>query len=339
MVQADHVERLPPTRVRSRNAKRFSPWRIAPAVIVVAASTLVFAAGSARPIPLDAVTPTSTPNTPVTNVDPAALTVRELLAAIENGTLSDASITVTGYWSGAPVAHSCAPPSEPVGALEIYCHDGEYGIAQLAEHIITIGPNGFAHTAKGEWITPLVDDEAIAELLFDLPRINGQLYPPVPIVATGHVNDPRAIDCGASARQLCLDRFVLDEVVEFEPEAVATPAPTPPPTPFPFDAPPPPLFDATACAGDVAYSFVGWTRLQDLGLDSMPHEIAYAAVTRDVITTDWTEDDQDPNRAFRSGGRRYCYATEGMGSEIRFGGYLPGTGFIEYNDGTKTPIG
>lgn len=337
--RADGVGQLPAARVRSEVLWRTSPSLLTAAtVLTLGAVVLVLAAAETGRAPSGAVVPSMGPTAPVTLGESSTMTVSEFLKASTDGTLPD-TVTLTGYWSGAPLAHSCAPTVGSVGELEIPCHDGEYGITELAEHIITITPSGYSRTATGAWITPLIDDARIAASLFGLPRIHGQQHPPVPIVAIGHVNDPRAAECRAAAHQLCRDRFVIDEVVEFEPEAVPAPAVTPAPTPFPFGSPPPALFAAQDCAGDVVYSFAGWTRLQDLEVESTRDEVAFVVVTRDVITTEWMRDDQDPSRHFRSGGRRYCYATEGMGSTIRFGGYLPGTGFIEYDDGTKKPIG
>ncbi len=222
-------------------------------------------------------------------------TVGELLELRASGRIGDERVALRGFWTNRDLAHSCVPPQTPPGELQIRCHDGEWGITERDEPIGTLTVDSRFLPPDGPALTPFVD-EALAQRLFTLPFINGQHYPPVPIVIVGHFDDPRADDCEPDARQLCRDRLVVDEIVEFDPQAVPTPGVTPSPTPFPFDDPPPAPFAAAKCAGDVPYSFVGWGRLPDYGLDIGGDEVVYLVVIG------------EPQQ--QSGGWKVCWAHE-----------------------------
>jgi hypothetical protein len=210
---------------------------------------------------------------------PGSLSVGEFIERRDAGELASDSITVRGYWSDRSFGHSCTVPDSPPGDLEIRCHDGEFGITEQDEPIGTLTVDYRFIPAQGPAITPFVED-SLARRLVSLPFVHGQWYPPVPVVVRGHVNDPRAAECRPIARELCRDRLVIDEIIVFEPEAVPTPGITPSPSPFPFDDPPPAPFTKEDCAGDVPYSFVGWGRLRDIGLDiADPDEVVYMMVT------------------------------------------------------------
>lgn len=222
-------------------------------------------------------------------------TVSELLELRASGRIGDEPVALRGFWTNRDLLHTCVPPQTPPGELQIRCHDGEWGITERDEPIGTLTVDSRFLPPDGPALTPFVDD-ALARRLFTLPFINGQHYPPVPIVVVGHFDDPRADDCEPDARQLCRDRLVVDEIVEFDPQAVPTPGVTPSPTPFPFDDPPSAPFAAAKCAGDVPYSFVGWGRLSDYGLDIGGDKVVYLVVTR------------EPQQ--QRAGRKICWAHE-----------------------------
>jgi hypothetical protein len=273
---------------------RRSPWLLVAATVglVVVVLAALISGGSPEPSPSDPPPTSSSPDPPQTSsaapappASPEPLTVSEFLAGIDRGDFGSDSILVQGYWSDRSIGHSCAPTSEPVGDLEIRCHDGEFGITERLEPIGTLlDPGGSWAPASGPSITPYVE-ESMAEPLFTLPGGNGQRHAPIPIVVRGHINDPRARECQPKVLEVCQTRLVIDEIVEFDPSAVPTPGVTVPPSPFPFDDPPPALFGSEDCAGDVPYAFVGWATAHDVGLDlGDPQAVVYAMVTRD--TTD-----------------------------------------------------
>jgi hypothetical protein len=247
------------------------------------------------PIP----TPPATAEPPTPSPDRLAglqvYAVGELLELRSDGQIGGEPVGLRGFWSDRSVMHSCSAPESPPGELQIRCHDGEWGITERDEPIGTLTVDSRFLPPDGPALTPFVD-EALAQRLFTLPFINGQHYPPVPIVVVGHFDDPRADDCQPDARQLCRDRLVVDEIVEFDPQAVPTPRVTPSPSPFPFDDPPPAPFAAAKCAGDVPYSFVGWGRLSDYGLEIGGDEVVYLVVTG------------EPQQ--QSGGWKVCWAHE-----------------------------
>lgn len=170
--------------------------------------------------------------------------------------------------------------------------------------------------------------------------INGQRFPPVPILVLGHFRDKLAAECRRDVRVLCADRFVVTRIISFDWQSVATPAPTPTPTAFP-DPPPSGLFDPRdpqRCAGDVEYAFVGWTTTDDLQLPFHRDGHVWAAITGKpvLLGDDWTT---DPNTGeiYRVWGRLICIAEESAPDVTLFGA-VPGTEFRELAKGTAEPL-
>ena len=162
-------------------------------------------------------------------------------------------------------------------------------------------------------------------------RAEFQFWTPVPIVVVGHFDDPGAADCRKSARQLCLDRFVVDRIVMYDPESVPAPTPSPSPTPFPVADPPPALFTSADCYGGVPKSFAGWKLFSDLDLGIGGPGYVYAMITRDVIPLgDWWQNPNYPGHKTRPWGQGICYAVDSGG--VGFGS-VRGTGFLEIDDG------
>ena len=270
---------------------------------------------------------------------PDALSVSEFLASLPARTHGSDDLVVRGYWTPEQAAHSCTAPDAQPGELQIRCHDGHYGLTESDEPLEVLTPDGrvVRGSAIGPVLTPFFDDDVDVVPLLSLPIIHGQFYPPVPIVLRGHIDDPRATDCQPEALEICRDRFVVVEILDFDPDAVPTPGITPSPSPFPFDDPPAPMFDAKECAGDVAYSFVGWTTMSALELDSSePNLPIFAAVTRDVIEMQRWSKDGETGELFRLFGRRICLAREWDGGSMGFG-WVPGTAYREWEDGRRTP--
>lgn len=314
----DRLERVPIEHARRRATGPSRDMIAATAAAVILAVGLLWilvpGQGPAAPLgasptvagPEPSSTATRPPSpTPTASASASARdtwTVSEFLSRREAGTLPDGPITLQGYWTDRSFPHSCpAPLPNQAGDLVIWCREGEYGITESDEPILTLLRDGRVVRAVGPWMTPYIDVEEALPLVSQ-PSINGQPFPPVPIVVVGHVRDPRAEACGSEALQVCRDRFVVDEILVFDPQAVATPAPTLPPTPFPFEDPPPAPFTAALCSGEVPYSFVGWAKLSDFGMDAGdPDAIHYLMVTRDAV------DLGEPGGPV---GRRACYARE-----------------------------
>jgi hypothetical protein len=290
-----------------------------------------------QPTPLSTASPTPSPNA----LDGLRVfEVGELKEAMAGPNRPAGPIALRGFWTDRTIAHSCAyfPHSET--NLEGFCHDGEYGITQLDEPILTSTPDHGSLPATGPALTPWIPD-GIDARLFGLPIVNGQQYTPVPIVVIGHIDDPRASECAADQRQVCLDRFVIDQLVSFDPTSVPAPTPTPLPTPFPYDNPPPAPFAASDCPGDTEYAFVGWKTMSEIGMyfpdTGMKNDVVFVVITKHVIQVgDWIGDPNGPSGRFRTMGQRICF-TEEWDSGMTFT-TVPGTAYREYVDGTRTPI-
>jgi hypothetical protein len=329
---------------RTQSRRRSTPdqrWQIlvaAAALVAIAGGALLFSGGTSVPVTTASPSPATTPQaSQAATVDGLPLlTVSEAIAKRDSGELGNQAVAIRGYWSFVSVILSCGPPSGgQAGDLEIYCNDGFWGITELDEPIAVFSPNAPLTKASGPALTPYVGDAAGRQTLFDQPFINGQQFPPVPIIVVGHFDDPRAAECRAIARQLCKDRLVLDRIVQFDPSSVPTPAPTPSPTPFPFADPPPPLFDASRCLANVAYGFVGWTTLAALGINQGESKATgFAMITRDAVSiSDWSV---DPNGAgkWRMWGRRVCISFPEQPGVVSFYG-LPM--FKVFSDGHREP--
>ena len=325
------------------------------AAVTIAIACLVGAFGLAPRDPNDrAVTqgasgdPASSPSqSPLATAHPGASfpsevdgsivhSVSDLLRLRADGTIAGERVALRGYWLAAPILHSCNAGPE-LGELEMGCHDTEYGITEVDEPARVLGPPGLYFFAPvGPHLTPFVSKD-LSGPLFKQQYINGQPFPPVPIVVIGHFDDPRASKCRPSSVKICRDRLVVDRIVEFDPTAVPTPGVTPAPTPFPFDHPPAAKFAAEQCAGDVPYSFVGWKPLGELLPDwGQPEEVVFAAVTRDVVPLgEWGNEPRGSGPLHRPMGRLICFAFQwGDGSS----GHVPGSAYQEWADGHRTPI-
>ncbi|MEO8570241.1 MAG: hypothetical protein ABI553_00950 [Chloroflexota bacterium] len=260
-------------------------------------------------------------------------TVSQLLALRDSGTLGDQPVALRGYWSDLMLLHTCTPYVSKPGELEISCYDGEFGITERNEQIMVFTADHGIIVAHGPRLTPFMTEDQKRQVI--QAPVNGQQYPPVPIVVIGHFNDPRAADCQPSARQLCRDRLVVDRIVEFDLASVPPPEPTPAPTPFPYDSPPPPKFHASRCAGDVPYTFIGWKPLAELVPDRYPPEaVAFAMVTRDVMEIG--DRINGPGQPFKIMGRLICYAY-GEGTAVGFT-WVPGSAYRLWDDGHTTPL-
>jgi hypothetical protein len=342
----------PHARVRRRVAEQRRWAVIAAAVIVVAVAGFgALALSGGKPLastaaPSATASPSGSPSPPPiadasfpTTVDgQPVLTISEAIAKRDGGKLGTDPVAVRGFWSNGSVGHSCAAPDAPTGELEIYCHDREWGMTELDEPIMVIDQQGYTTEGAGPWLTPWIGQEIDGiQALFSLPIINGQRFPPVPIVVVGHFDDPRAADCRPAAKELCRDRLVVDRIVVFARDAVPPPAPTPSPTPFPFADPPPAPYPVDQCAEGHPVSFTGWTTLASLGIDiASPNEIAYIVITKDPIPIGGWFDDPNDGTRYRLWGQRVCYGYERDEGAVGYTA-IPGTYFREYPDGRREP--
>ena len=250
-------------------------------VLVAALAVFVVGCGSPDPMPSTrlASPPAATVAPALSPSVPPALTVSEALARRDAGELGDDPIVLAGYWTNRAFGHSCAPPRGQPGELELYCHDTEYGITERYEAIGELTPRSEWIPAAGPHLTPYVAEDLLQGLgagLMGLP------LPPVPIVVRGHFDDPRAANCRPAAIEACRDRLIVDGILVFDLENAPVPTPSPAPTPFPSPAPAA-LFGPDSCAGDVAYSFAGWTTTDELGIDFSRPGHVYAMITADPI--------------------------------------------------------
>jgi hypothetical protein len=274
--------------------------------------------------------------------------VSELLAARAARRVSGGPIALAGFWSALQLAHSCAPPPKGTGALQLWCSDGEFGITERDEQIMElVHPNtGQVRAAVGPHLTPYLPNAAwVAPLYTEIAPVHGQPYPPVPILVVGHVDDPRAAECRPEARKLCEDRFVVDELVSFDPAAIPTPGITPTPTPFPFDSPPALTLDVATCAAEVGthdFSFVGWMSAAGLteqigsGRSLDPFDSFAVAITKSAVpATTGTQLDEHGKR-YRLMGRRVCISRQWDSGAIEFD-YVKGSLYRLYTDGRAVP--
>jgi hypothetical protein len=329
-LRPSHIRSLRLAALASSAVRPRSRWPIGSAIAAVAILALLFV--------LRPMSPTGHGAGAIGGL--RVLSVSEAIDSRDGGALKDSEVAVAGYWTDRSSAHGCAAAS--AGELELYCVDGQFGITELNEPIFAVDPKGDVVEAKGPHLTPWLapGTEGVDEL-FTLPIVNGQRFPPVPITVVGHFDDKRAVDCRPESVALCADRLVVSRIVEFLWQSVATPRPSQPPTPFPSPAPAE-LFNPKSsplCAGDVPYSFVGWTTTEELKLAFHRDGHVWAAITADTVPlggNDWTVD-AETGRSFRVWGREICLATEAE-PDVMLYGSVPGTTYREYEDGTTVPV-
>jgi hypothetical protein len=259
-------------------------------------------------------------------------TVSRATAVRDAGALGSRTIALGGYWSASGAAWSCPAPDHQPADLELYCRDGAFGITERYESILVMVSNGNMTTSQGA-AGPHLSPWVPAGLQ---PLLLGQTTPaPVPIVVLGHFRDARAGECGAEVRQACLDRFVIESILVYDPASAPAATPSPSPTPFPSPAPSG-LFPAAQCAGDVPYSFAGWTTTDTLHSTLTYEGHVWAAVTRDVVPTgQWNELPDSPGRFNLPMGRRVCVGLEVEAGGMSLGVVL-GTAYRLWDDGQRT---
>ena len=324
-------------RLRDRVGVRFA------AAVAVAIAAVAGCSAPSSSSSLSAATPgpTSVQPTAVSSLTPAptGYAVSEAIALRDAGALGSDPISLVGYWTNRSIAHSCAAPPQPEGEIDIWCHDGEYGITEANEAIGQLTNDSRFIPAVSAHLTPFVPKDFESTLFGGLMQLE---FPPVPIVVKGHFDDPRAAECHKSRVQNCRERLVLDEILAWD--SLSVPPATPPPTPTPFPSPAPAaLFGPEMCAGDVEYSFVGWTTTAELNMGFERPGHVFAMVTRDVIPIgDWIEDPNGSGQQFRWWGQRVCLSEDiyvGQAfNEVPFGfDAANGTGFKEWEDGRHEP--
>jgi hypothetical protein len=289
-------------------------------------------AGAPGPGPSDARSPDAT------SVDglPVRI-VSDVLALRAAGDLRKEPVAVGGFWTNRSRGHSCAAPDASPGELELYCHDGQYGITERDEPILRFVDASRAQPATGPHLTPYLEPSVTTRNLAF--AVSFQIEsPPVPIVVVGHFDDPRAADCRAGARQLCRDRLVVDRVASYDPADLARV--TPPLAAAEFGGPvaPPPPFDQAACPEIAEHVFAGWTLPAAIGL---PDErgVVWAIVSSDArVVADWADDPGGSGHRVRLLGNWMCAARESDPTAI-MRGPVPTTLYLEWDDGRLMLIG
>ena len=211
------------------------------AVVVVAVALIAAAAfgisGLDRAIGGPDPSASSTPSLGSGDVSPTR-TVSEVLAARVAGTLHGETVTIRGFWSARPVmAHTCStyPGKSLIGLEQVSCHEGEYGITELDELILTAAspqptqpPSPFQNVGgywtgpRGPYLTPFIPAGLQDRLLNQQILLRQE---PEPIIVSGHFDDSQVAECDAQARQDCEDRFVIVTIISFDPPPVPSLAP------------------------------------------------------------------------------------------------------------------
>jgi hypothetical protein len=259
--------------------------------------------------------------------------VADVLHDLEAGKIKSESVAVSGFWSDNSYLHSCAPPHGSPGELELYCRDGEFGITDEPEYILTVAADGTGVPAKSPHLSPFVDPGVQGfDRLFASMDQKARAWP-VPVVFIGHFADPRAAECRAIAQSLCASRLVVEVIDKYDTDAAQSPR-----VDTPVDAPRTDLFDPASCAGPVKYSFVGWSTTSALGLPFDRQGDVFAMVTLEPVLlggSAWNTSPSDAERQYRPWGRRICVAQTGLAGVVEFGS-VAGTEFLEWDDGVET---
>lgn len=264
--------------------------------------------------------------------DEEVLTVSALLQQRAERKIKDGvPVTVIGFWSDRLVLHSCASTGDmDHNVLEDTCHLGEFGMTEHDEAIMT-RIDGRSDPAKGPHLYPVILDPSVNERLFSVPTADGPRFAPSPIVVVGHFGDAMAADCSEAARTQCRDRFVIDQIVSYEPREANRPAPSGLPSIPPGTTAP---FDVELCPGERDYAFVGWTTTSEIGTSRQRPGLVYALVSKRVGPIgDWVED-AESGHSWRWWGQGVCFQQQSEAGVIEFTS-VSGTSFKEWDDGRR----
>jgi hypothetical protein len=153
------------------SSTRRSPrlWVLLPAAVLLIGAAAYIVGTQARvpppttPLPVVQGPTASTAAPPslttsVTTVDGIRVqSVSELLAARAAGEAKGGSYGLRGYWTDRQIGHSCVAPQGQPGELEVYCHDGEWGITERDEPILDANAMGRTKVAAGPHLTPYLN--------------------------------------------------------------------------------------------------------------------------------------------------------------------------------------
>jgi hypothetical protein len=326
-----------------------------PAILVaVGLVAVIVAVYQPRPNITDTAVGSSGPDETTSSRQVDGLEVRsvvQLMTDRSSGRATSGPHALSGFWSRTRrLDATCLPPSDGrAGVLEYRCREGEWGITQEDEVVLEFRRTGLGRTisirADGPYIQPWFATDEVRRTLWTVE----QDWTPVPVVVVGHFDDPLASECRVSMRLECQDRFVIDRIVELEPELVPRPTPRPTSTSFPVNDPPPPPFAEDAwngsCFEEAPKSFEGWRKLSDLGISIKagwdPGTYVYAIVTRDVVPIGdptitgedtWHESPDYPGHKIRWWGQQVCLTEDPW---TVYTASIIGTTYIEVDDGRR----
>jgi hypothetical protein len=100
----------------------------------------------------------------------------------------------------------------------------------------------------------------------------------------------------------------------------------------------PALFGPSRCAGDVPYSFVGWTTTATLHMQFERAGTVFAMVTEQPVVLTESDDGSgwvdEPGPRHQLWGRKVCIATEPNSMEF---GWVVGSTSVLFEDGVRVP--
>ena len=214
-------------------ARRARPvlWLVATALALAFIGAVAFSAGVAPPTPPPSLGPEPTASlvpTESPSLADGAMTVSELVDARRRGEIAGETVLLRGFWSDRATPIDCSEIPGPSADLESWCGQYGRGIAEFDEPIWT-EVQGDLKPALGPVLRPFVEPD-LRESLPSREDDQGRLIPPTPIVLAGHFDDERAADCLRYMQPECMERFVIDRIVEVGEGALPTevePAPIP----------------------------------------------------------------------------------------------------------------
>lgn len=315
--------------------------------------------GEATPTPTASPSPSSSPSPSPTSSPVTVYSVPQLLEGRADGSIVGGPVDLWGFYSDLRGWPADACPTPALTALELSCLDRRQGLVEgLVEAEAFVGT-----VVDGRWMP--TSDPVVHPFwpltLRDNPRMVEffSVAPPDPfspkpifVLLTGHFDDPLAADCPTDASPPCTDRFVVDDIIQFD-DPYATPTPAPSGTPFPFDSPPPPPSWMDNCTRpraepgnepgdpvDPGYASAGWILKSEIpfeffGTEVLQEVVYYAVIDGDFPVSDWSQPVTGTDEDFRWWGQAVCIADEnGI-----FYTWVPGSTYRLYRDGHRVDGG
>lgn len=145
------------------------------------------------------------------------ITISEAVARRDAG---EAGPMAVGGWYTRGPAHPCPAPALPDGRvrdphpLELWCREEDVVLAELPETSMVVTERDGAISMESRELTGPAIHPMVGQHDDALFPPGARTWDPIPVVFVGHFGDPGAFNCLPELRRTCLERFVVDRLIQ-----------------------------------------------------------------------------------------------------------------------------